>query len=97
LARCASRFAVSARAYAAELSLSQDDDTAWYNAGTAALAAGDADAARADLARAAASLDPDIRFRALYNLGLLGLVQARADTANRDAHLANAERAYREA
>ena len=89
--------AEAARAYAAELSLSQDDDTAWYNAGTAALAAGDADAARADLARAAASLDPDIRFRALYNLGLLGLAQARTDTANRDAHLANAERAYREA
>src|SRR5258706_380432 len=49
------------------------------------------------LARAAASLDPDVRFRALYTLGLLALGQARADTANRDAHLADAERAYREA
>jgi len=89
--------AQAALAYLAELAARQDDDTAWYNAGTAALAAGDADAARASLARAAASLDPDVRFRALYNLGLLALAQARADTANREAHLADAERAYREA
>jgi Ca-activated chloride channel family protein len=87
----------AALAYLAELAVRQDDDTAWYNAGTAALAAGDADAARASLARAAASLDPDVRFRALYNLGLLALGQARRDSANRDGHLANAERAYREA
>src|SRR6266702_3410386 len=87
----------AALAYLAELAARQDDDTAWYNAGTASLAAGDADAARASLSRAAASLDPDVRFRALYNLGLLALAQARVDTANRDAHLAAAERAYREA
>jgi len=87
----------AARAYVAELAVRQDDDTAWYNAGTAALVAGDGDAARANLARAAASLDPDVRFRALYNLGLLALAQARSDTASRDAHLADAERAYREA
>jgi len=87
----------AALAYLAELAARQDDDTAWYNAGTAALAAGDADAARASLARAAASLDPDVRFRALYNLGLLGLARARADTANREAQLSDAERAYREA
>jgi Ca-activated chloride channel family protein len=89
--------AQAALAYLAELAVRQDDDTAWYNAGTAALAAGDADAARASLARAAASLDPDVRFRALYNLGLLALAQARADTANREAHIVDAERAYREA
>jgi Ca-activated chloride channel family protein len=89
--------AAAAAAYLAELKLRQDDDTAWYNAGTAALAAGDAEVARASLARAAASLDPDLRFRALYNLGLLALRQARSDSGNRDAHLADAERAYREA
>ncbi len=89
--------AAAARAYVAELAVRQDDDTAWYNAGTASLVAGDGDAARANLARAAASLDPDVRFRALYNLGLLALGQARSDTANREAHLADAERAYREA
>ncbi|HWE23675.1 MAG TPA: hypothetical protein VG496_07010, partial [Myxococcales bacterium] len=49
------------------------------------------------LSRAAASLDPELRFRALYNLGLLALLPARADTASREAHLADAERAYREA
>jgi tetratricopeptide (TPR) repeat protein len=80
-----------------ELQLHQDDDTAWYNAGTAALASGNDDVARASLSRAAASLDPDVRFRALYNLGLLALKQAAADSGNRDAHLADAERAYREA
>ena len=30
-------------------------------------------------------------------MGLLGLLQAKADTASREAHLADAERAYREA
>ena len=75
----------------------QDDDSAWYNTGTAALAAGDPALARSSLARAAASLDPELRFRALYNLGLLALLQARSDSASRDAHLADAERAYREA
>ena len=76
----------------------QDDDTAWYNTGTAALAAGDPALARATLARASASLDPELRFRALYNLGLLALLEARSDSgANRETHLADAERAYREA
>jgi Ca-activated chloride channel family protein len=87
----------AAAAYLAELKAHQDDDTAWYNTGTAALAAGDAALARSSLARAAASLDPELRFRALYNLGLLALREARSDSASRDAHLADAERAYREA
>ena len=87
----------AAAAYLAELKAHQDDDTAWYNTGTAALAAGDPALARSSLARAAASLDPELRFRALYNLGLLALLQARSDSACRDAHLADAERAYREA
>jgi len=87
----------AAAAYLAELKSHGDDDTAWYNTGTAALAAGDPALARAALARAASSLDPDLRFRALYNLGLLGLREAEADSVNREAHLADAERAYREA
>ena len=73
------------------------DDTTWYNLGTEALEAGDAANARTALAKAATSLDPEIRFRALYNLGLLGLREARADSARREPHLADAERAYREA
>jgi len=84
-------------AYLAELAARQRDDTAWYNAGTAALAASDFESARANLGHAAASVDPGIRFRALYNLGLVALRESRADSSNRDAHLADAERAYREA
>ena len=87
----------AAAAYLTALKANQEDDTAWYNTGTAALAAGDPTLARASLARAATSLDPDLRFRALYNLGLLALLQARADSANRETHLADAESAYREA
>ncbi|HEY7193852.1 MAG TPA: VWA domain-containing protein [Gemmatimonadales bacterium] len=83
--------------YLADLKAHETDDTAWYNTGTAALAAGDPALARSTLTRAATSLDPDVRFRALYNLGLLALLQARADSANRDTHLADAARAYREA
>jgi Ca-activated chloride channel homolog len=83
-------------AYLAELT-ARDDDTAWYNAGTAAIAAGDFATARSALAHAATSLDPDVRFRALYNEGLLALRAAQLDTIHRDAHLGEAERAYREA
>jgi len=84
-------------AYLTELAARRTEDAAWYNAGTAALADSDAETAQASLAHAAASLDPDIRFRALYNLGLLALHQADEDSAGRDGHLADAERAYREA
>ncbi len=84
-------------AYLAELAARRKEDAAWYNAGTAALADSDAETAQASLAHAAASLDPDLRFRALYNLGLLALRQAEDDSAARDGRLADAERAYREA
>ena len=84
-------------AYLAELAARRKEDAAWYNAGTAALADSDAETAQAGLAHAATSLDPDLRFRALYNLGLLALRQADDDSAGRDTHLADAERAYREA
>jgi Ca-activated chloride channel homolog len=84
-------------AYLAELASRRTDDTAWYNAGTAALADSDAETARGGLTHAAASLDPDVRFRALFNLGLLALQEAMADSAARDSRLADAERAYREA
>lgn len=72
-------------------------DTAWFNAGTAALATDDRATARSDLGRAAASTDPAVRFRALYNLGVLALGLADTDSTHRDRHLADAERAYREA
>jgi hypothetical protein len=84
-------------AYLAELVARRKEDAAWYNAGTAALADSDAETAQSSLTHAAASLDPDLRFRALYNLGLLALRQAEEDSAGRDSHLTDAERAYREA
>ena len=83
-------------AYLAELA-KREDDTTWYNAGTAAVAAGDFATARSALAKAAASLDPVVRFHALFNEGLLALRAADLDTVHRDAHLGEAERAYREA
>src|SRR3989449_6150984 len=84
-------------AYLTELAARRSADAAWDNAGAAVLADADAETAQASLAHAAASLDPDLRFRALYNLGLLALRQADDDSAGRDSHLADAERAYREA
>jgi Ca-activated chloride channel family protein len=58
-------------------------DTAFYNAGTSALAAGRLDVARGALTEAAKSLDPELRYRALYNLGVVNLLEARHDTAAR--------------
>jgi Ca-activated chloride channel family protein len=65
-------------------------DTAFYNAGTAALRAGRLDVARRALTEASRSLDPALRYRALYNLGLVDLVDARADSANRGKLLGSA-------
>jgi Ca-activated chloride channel family protein len=56
-------------------------DTAFYNAGTAALESGRLDVARGALAEAAKSLDPELRYRALYNLGLVSLLAAEADSS----------------
>jgi Ca-activated chloride channel family protein len=72
-------------------------DTAFYNAGTAALEAGRLDVAKGALEAAAKSLDPDLRYRALYNLGLLGLLAARADSTKRDEALGQAADNLREA
>ncbi|HXV87190.1 MAG TPA: hypothetical protein VD793_10845, partial [Gemmatimonadales bacterium] len=65
--------------------------------GTAGLALGDTALARNALGRAARSIHPDVRFRALYNLGLLSLRLANADSTNRQAHLEEARTRYREA
>ena len=87
----------AAGAYARALARRRDDDTAWFNSGAAALAAGDVKQARTALGQAAASTDPGIRERALFNLGVLALSLAEVDSAHRDGYLAEAERAYREA
>jgi Ca-activated chloride channel homolog len=62
-------------------------DTAFYNAGTAALEAGNFDVARGALTEAAKSADPALRYRALYNLGTAALEQARSDSTRRNALL----------
>jgi Ca-activated chloride channel family protein len=72
-------------------------DTAFYNAGTAALEARRFDVARGALEEAAKSLDPDLRYRALYNLGLLGLLAAEADSTKRQEMLGQAADRLREA
>jgi Ca-activated chloride channel family protein len=72
-------------------------DTAWYNAGTAALAGRDFAGAIGALERATLGLDPALRRDALYNLGTAQLALARTDTARRDSLLGSAERALRQA
>jgi Ca-activated chloride channel family protein len=72
-------------------------DTAFYNAGTAALEARRFDVARGALTEAAKSLDPDLRYRALYNLGVVGLLAAETDTAKRSELLGQAADRLREA
>ncbi len=87
----------AAQMYLRQVRTGEGGDTAWYNTGTAALAVSDTALARRTLERAAGSLDPDLRFRALYNLGLLHLRLAAADSAREAEHLAQARRRYREA
>jgi Ca-activated chloride channel homolog len=72
-------------------------DTAFYNAGTAALEAGRLEVARGALVEAAKSLDPGLRYRALYNLGLVGLLAARADTSRQEELLDDATDRLRQA
>jgi Ca-activated chloride channel family protein len=72
-------------------------DTAFYNAGTAALQAGRLEVARGALTEAAKSLDPGLRYRALYNLGLVGLLAARADTSRQEELLDDASDRLRQA
>jgi tetratricopeptide (TPR) repeat protein len=62
-------------------------DTAFFDAGTAAMAARRYDVARGALTEAAKSADPDIRYRALYNLGTAALLQSGADSSKTDALL----------
>jgi len=72
-------------------------DTAFYNAGTAALRSGDFKVARRALLEAARSTDPGLRYRALYNLGVADLRAALADSTLRDTLVADAAGHLREA
>ncbi len=83
--------------YRRQLVLGEGGDSTWFNAGTAALVSGDTAFARGALQQAAESIEPEIRFRALFNLGFVALGLAESDTANARAHLEEAVRRYREA
>lgn len=89
-------FRLAAERYLAQVRAGEGGDTAWYNLGTAAMAVGDTAAARQALGRAARSLDPELRGRALYNLGLLALRLAQRDTARKEQWLEEAIARYRE-
>lgn len=80
-----------------EASSGRSRDTSFYNAGTAALEARRYDVARGALEQAARSLDPDLRYRALYNLGVAGLLAAEADSSKQQELLGAAAERLREA
>jgi Ca-activated chloride channel family protein len=83
--------------YLEQVRSGEGGDTSVYNLGTAALETGDTAIARRALEQVAQSLEPELRFLALYNLGLLRLRLARADSGNASLHLETARAHYREA
>jgi Ca-activated chloride channel family protein len=87
----------AAAAYVREAARRPTADTALFNAGTAALARGQFDAARKWLDAATRSLDPGLRFRALYNLGLVALIESRRDTTKRATLEEEAAQRFRDA
>jgi hypothetical protein len=86
----------AAAAFAKEATRS-GSDTAWFNAGTSALVRARFPEARQWLGRAARSLDPELRFRALYNLGLVAFHEALRDTARREELHAEAASRFKDA
>ncbi len=89
--------AAAAAAFLEEAGRGTARDTAFYNAGTAALESGRLDVARGALAEAAKSLDPGLRYRALYNLGLVNLLAAEADSTREQELLDDAVDRLRQA
>jgi Ca-activated chloride channel family protein len=95
----AGRFAEAAAAYQREIQEHADSPRLEYNLGTALLQGGQFDDAVSALERAATSANAqDLRYSALYNLGLAYLRQAR-DTKSGDAStaLGAAAEAYKRA
>jgi Ca-activated chloride channel family protein len=89
--------AQAAAEFLKEAATGSSRDTAFYNAGTAALEARRFEVARGALEQAAKSLDPDLRYRALYNLGVVGLLAAEADSTKQQELLGQASERLREA
>jgi len=86
----AGRAREAAEAYRRDAKAGKGGDTAWYNTGASLVRAEEFEASRDVLLRAIKSLDPGLRFRAFYNLGLATLQQSRRDTAGRAAREAEA-------
>jgi Ca-activated chloride channel family protein len=93
----AGRFERATALYRLQALEGRGGDTTWFNVGTAALATGDTALARAALEISARSIEPGIRFGSRYNLGLLELRLAVADSAQLVSHLEAARSHYREA
>lgn len=87
----------AAAAFASDAPRRTSSDSALFNAGTAALARAQFAAARQWLTQASHSLDPGLRYRALYNLGLVALLEARADTSKHVELEDEATQRFREA
>ena len=87
----------AAEAYRRDAQAGRGGDTAWYNTGTALVRAEEFEASRDVLLRAAKSLDPALRFRAFYNLGLATLQQTRKDTVGRQARETEAINYFKQA
>lgn len=87
----------AAAAFASDAPRRSGSDSALFNAGTAALTRRQFAAATEWLTGASRSLDPGLRYRALYNLGLAALLESRADTAKRAELEELAARRFREA
>jgi len=75
------KYREAAAAYQAAIRNGDTSAVTLYNFGTALLAAGNADAAITALERAGTSRDLEVRFRALFNLGLVYLEKGRATEA----------------
>ncbi len=89
--------AAAAVAFAAEAPRRAGSDSALFNAGTAALVRTQYPAAKQWLTEASRSLDPGLRYRALYNLGLVALLESRTDTSKRAELEDQAAQRFREA
>ena len=72
-------------------------DTSAYNAGTVALRSGQFDVARQALEVAGNSVDPRLRFLALYNAGLLAWAEAGRDSLRREELRREATTRFRDA
>ncbi len=94
----AGRYREAVEAYAAAIKGGDESARALYNLGTALIAAGRAEEAVAPLEKAATTTDADLRYRALFNLGLIKLKRGLASKGDAgDGLMTEAAEAYKRA